>query len=96
MWARGNVPSHAVTPQQLFDKGLTDPKEGRDTALRAQVLITGPQDVLSEVEGVGSHARKSNAVVRKNGNSSVTSAPTSRERCGSLGLLHPTRAEGGL
>jgi hypothetical protein len=56
VWTGCDLPGRAATPQQFFDKGLTDPKEGGDAGLRAKMLVTRPKDFLSKVEGVGFHA----------------------------------------
>jgi len=36
----GDLSGRAVAPQQLLDKGMTDPKEGGNSTLRADVLLT--------------------------------------------------------
>jgi hypothetical protein len=54
----GDLPDRAASPQQLFDKRLTDPKEGDKGELRAGLLVISSQNVLSEVAKIGLHALK--------------------------------------
>ena len=56
--ARRDIPPAAAPPKQLLDERLADPKEGRDSALRAEPLIIGAENLLSKVKGVGFHAHK--------------------------------------
>jgi hypothetical protein len=54
--ARRDSPSGTAPPQQLLDERLADPKEGRNGALRAELLVIGAENLLSQVKGVGFHA----------------------------------------
>jgi hypothetical protein len=58
MGARRDIPGGTAPPKQLLDERLADPKEGRDGALRAEPLIIGAENLLSQVKGVGFHAHK--------------------------------------
>jgi hypothetical protein len=53
-----DIPGGVAPPKQLLDERLADPKEGRDSALRAEPLIIGAENLLSKVKGVGFHAHK--------------------------------------
>ena len=53
-----DIPASAAPPKQLLDERLTDPKEGRERALRPKSLSIGPENLLSKVKRVGFHARK--------------------------------------
>jgi hypothetical protein len=55
---RRDIPGGAAPPKQLLDERLADPKEGRDGVLRAEPLIIGAENLLSQVKGVGFHAYK--------------------------------------
>jgi hypothetical protein len=52
---RRDIPAGAAPPKQFLDKRLAHPKEGRDGPLRAKPLITGAENLLSQVQGVGFH-----------------------------------------
>jgi hypothetical protein len=54
--ARRDIPAGTAPPKQLLDERLADSKEGREGALRAESLIIGAENLLSEVKGVGFHA----------------------------------------
>jgi hypothetical protein len=56
--ARRDLPARAAPPKPLLDERLTDPKEGRESALRAKSLIIGAENLLSKVKSVGFHARQ--------------------------------------
>jgi hypothetical protein len=58
--ARRDIPTGTVPPKPLLDQRLTDPKEGRDRALRAESLIIGAENLLSQVKGIGFHAQQHN------------------------------------
>jgi predicted ATPase len=60
--AWGEVPSTAVPPQTLLDKGLADAKEGSDGALRTESLIPGTENLLSKVKRVSFHTLEHNAL----------------------------------
>jgi hypothetical protein len=60
---RGDVPSHSVPSESLLDKGQTDAKQGGNSVLGAKPLITGAQNLLSEVKGVSFHAREHNSLL---------------------------------
>jgi hypothetical protein len=57
--ARRNIPGGAAPPKQFLDERLTDAKEGREGTLRAERLIIGAENLLSQVKGVGCHTHKS-------------------------------------
>jgi hypothetical protein len=56
MGERRDRPSRAPTARELFHKRLADTKEPRNGALGTQAGITGPENLLSEIEGIGFHA----------------------------------------
>src|SRR5687768_3413985 len=63
MGARGDIPGRPAPSEELLDEGQTDPKEGSHGALRAEPLITGAENLLSQVKGVCFHAHEYNAVL---------------------------------
>ncbi len=58
MRARRDIPAGTAPPKQFLDKRLADPKEGRERALRAESLIIGAENLLSQVKGIGFHAHQ--------------------------------------
>jgi IS1 family transposase len=56
MGAWADIPGGPLPSQELLDKGLTDAKAGGNGALGAEPLITGAENLLSQVKGVGFHA----------------------------------------
>jgi hypothetical protein len=54
--APAGVPGGPTLLEYLLDKGLTDVKESGNGALRAEPLITGPENLLLQVHGIGFHA----------------------------------------
>jgi hypothetical protein len=61
--ARRDIPGGATPPKELLDERLADPQEGSDGALGAEPLITGAENLRSEVKGVGFHTRKHNGLL---------------------------------
>jgi hypothetical protein len=59
--SRGDVPAGAAPSQEFLYKRLTDPKEGGKGALGAALLITGAENLLAEVKGIGFHTRQHSA-----------------------------------
>ncbi len=57
----GDISSRSAPSEELFNEGETDPKEGGNGALRAEPLIAGAEDLLSEVKGVSFHTQEHNA-----------------------------------
>jgi hypothetical protein len=51
-----NLARGASPVPQLLEEGLAHAEQGRQGALRPEVLIVGRQDFLSEVERIGFHA----------------------------------------
>jgi len=56
MGARRDVSAGAAPPQELLDKRLTDAKQGGDGPLRAEPLVTGAEDLCSQVNRIRFHA----------------------------------------
>jgi hypothetical protein len=56
--ARRDLPAGAALPKQLLDERRAAPKEGRESAWRAEALIIGARNLLSQVRGVGLQAPK--------------------------------------
>jgi hypothetical protein len=56
MGKRRDGPGRAPSTHELFHKRLADTKEPRNGALGTQARIAGPENLLSEVEGIGFHA----------------------------------------
>jgi hypothetical protein len=56
--ARRNIARGAAAPKQLLDERLADPKEGCEGTLRAEPLIIGAENLLSQVKRVGFHTHK--------------------------------------
>jgi hypothetical protein len=48
--ARRDLPGGAAPPKQLLDERLADPKDGRESPLRAEPLIIGTENFLSQVK----------------------------------------------
>ena len=47
MWLWGKIAGGPVLAQHFLNKGTTHPKHMGHSALRAEVLLTGPQDLLT-------------------------------------------------
>jgi hypothetical protein len=58
----GDISGRSAPPEQLLNTGETDPKEGSNGALRAESLIRGPEDLLSEVTRGGFHTQEHNVM----------------------------------
>ena len=54
-WLWGNIAGGPVLAQHFLNKGATHPKHRGHSALRAEVLLTSPPDLLTEIDGIGSH-----------------------------------------
>jgi hypothetical protein len=61
--AWSDVPGGSTPSEALFDKGLTDAKEGGNGTLGAEPLLAGAENLLSQVQGLGFHAPEPNAVL---------------------------------
>ncbi len=59
----GDIPSRSAPSEELLHEGEADPKAGGNGALRAALLITGAENLLSEVKGIGFHPREHHAVL---------------------------------
>jgi hypothetical protein len=53
-----NIPGGTAPPKQFLDKRLAHPKEVCEGTLRAEPLIIGAENLLSQVKGVGFHTHK--------------------------------------
>ena len=53
-----DLPGGAAPPKQLLDERRANPNEGREGALRAEPLLIGAENLLSQVKGKGFHAYK--------------------------------------
>jgi hypothetical protein len=60
--ARGDIPGRPAPSEELLHEGEADPNEGGNGALRAALLITGAEALLSEVKARGFHTQEHNAV----------------------------------
>jgi hypothetical protein len=56
--ARRNIAGGAAPPKPLLDERLPHPTEGCEGTLRAEQLIIGAENLLSQVKGVGFHTHK--------------------------------------
>jgi hypothetical protein len=51
-----DCPGGAATPPQLLDKGLADTKHRGNGSLGVEPLVTGTENLLSQVKGISFHA----------------------------------------